>query len=166
LLEEETMKSLTLHALALGVLVGAWMLVMAYSGLYKHPTFNVLFYLVIAIEIAVLVSALQGGVKAGNGYVAQVARGSAVAGVGGVIVLSLSLIITAVLFPTFFAEVREMHASRLRGSGFTEVEIAARLNAEAWAQSPLASALISYVATVVTGLVSSAVIAVFVRSKS
>ncbi len=112
------MKSLTLHALALGVLVGAWMLVMAYSGLYKHPTYNVLFYLVIAIEIAVLVSALQGGVKAGNGYVAQVARGSAVAAVGGVIVMSLSLIITAVLFPTFFAEVREMRQRIIAERGY------------------------------------------------
>lgn len=166
MLEEEAMKSLTLHALALGVLVGAWMLVMGYTGLYKHPTLNWLFFLVIPIEIGVLVSALQGGVKAGNGYVAQVGRGTAVAAVGGVIILATSLIFTTVLFPRYFEELRDMQATLLRDAGMGETEIASQLNAAAAMQTPIANALLGYGATVITGLLVSAIIAVFVRSKS
>lgn len=148
----------------LGVLCVVWMLVMGFTGWYKHPTLLNLFYLVIVIEGGVLVWGLR-QTAATTGYGGQVGKGTAMAAVGAVVIFFGSLLFTVVLFPNYFEELRTIQGEMLRAQGRTEAEIEAAANLARAFQTPLPNAILGSVMTVLTGLVESLIIAIFVRKK-
>lgn len=125
-------------AILLGLLVAAWMFAMGFLGWYKDPRLAVLFMLVVPIEIVVLVFTLRA--TADRTYGRQVARGVLVAALAGLVIFSASIVFTTVAFPTYFEDIRKP-------------------------PKPVANAFAGFVGTVVTGLVSSLVIAIFARRK-
>lgn len=76
-----------------------------------------------------------------------------------------SLLFTTVLFPRYFDELRAMQEAALHARGLGDVELRAALEASAATRTPIVSALSGLVGTVMTGLVSSLVIAGFVRQR-
>ena len=148
----------------LGVLVFIWTLAMGVTGWYKHPVLLNLFWVVILIEIAVLLWALR-KTAASTEYLGQVGNGALVAVVGAVIIFCGSLLFTSVLFPDYFEELRALQTAMLRDAGKSEAEITAAVEMAAKTQTPVMSAVMGAVGTIVTGILASLIIAIFHRKK-
>ncbi len=159
------MKTVVWPGIVLGVLVGIWMFTMGFTGLYKHPTLNALFFLVIVIQVGTLIWALRRSAKDGAGYGKQVGRGTAMSAVAAVLIIGSSFLFTSVVFPHYFEELRAMHEQMLRQAGKKDDEIQRLVTEAAKMETPMISAITGGVATVITGLLASLVIAVFARGK-
>jgi hypothetical protein len=138
---------LTMHPiLKAGILVGGlcsvWMFVFGFAGWYKNPAMSPLFFLVVVIELGGLLWGLRQTAREGRNYSAQVVAGTMMAIVAGVIIIVSSLIFTGVVFPDAVDYMRANDPSATSMSG----------------------ALNGFIGTLITGIVASAVIAVWVRA--
>jgi hypothetical protein len=149
----------------LGLLVSLWTFTMGFTGWYKNPRLESLFYVVILIQIGVLVWGLKKAAKGARTYLGIVAGGTLMSLIGGVIIFFGSLLFTLVVFPNYFDEIRTVGIEIMRATGLPETEIATRVQSEAWFQTSFMQAFLGFVFTVVTGLLASLVIAAFVRKK-
>src|SRR5262245_25357093 len=149
----------------IGVLCGIWTLVMGWTGWFKDPALMRLFFIVILIEIAGLVWGLRRTAAEGRGYGGQIAAGTMMAIIAGVIVIGSSLLLTTVVFPDYFNEMQNTYRTILQRQGKTEAEIAAIVRSEMSGQTPMNQAMAGFLGTLVTGILASAVIAVWVRAR-
>lgn len=159
------MNAILSTGLLIGALCAAWTLVMGYTGLYKNPSLANLFFLVVPIEIGCLVWGLRKTAREGRTYGGQILAGTMMAVVAGVIIIGSSLLFTTVLFPHYSQEVEQMYRATLLRQGKSEAEIVAALQANAASLTPMAQAMSGFIGTLVTGIVSSAVIGYFVRKR-
>jgi hypothetical protein len=148
----------------LGVLVTIWQFVIGFTGWYKDPVMVNLFFLVILFELVVLLWLLK-QTAATSPYGRQVVNGLVASLVAGAIIICGSLVFTTVAFPDYFAELEAVQAEMLKTQGLPEADIQAQLAASAAMQTPFVNALMGFVGTVVTGLIVSAVAAMFWRKK-
>jgi len=148
----------------IGVLCGAWTFVMGWTGWFKDPVLLRLFFVVILIEIAGLVWGLRQTAKEGRTYGGQIVAGTMMAIVAGVIIIGSSLLFTTVVFPNYFDELRSAYRTILQQQGKSEAEIATLLQNEMAGQTPMAQAMAGFLGTLVTGIVASAIIAIWVRA--
>jgi TM2 domain-containing membrane protein YozV len=150
----------------IGLLCSAWTFVMGFTGWYKNPALaNVLFVgVAMAIEIAGLIWGLRRTAE-GRTYGGQILAGTMIAIVAGVIIIASSLLFTTVVFPNYFAEVEQAYRSALRNQGKSDAEIAAAIQATAASATPMAQAMSGFIGTLVTGIVASAIIGIFVRRR-
>jgi hypothetical protein len=160
------MKPTMKAGLVLGILVFLWTLLMGVTGWYKDPVLLNLFFVVVLIEIGVLVWGLRLTAAGGRSYGGQVAAGTMISVFGAVLIFFGSLLFTVVLYPNYFEEVREAGRQALAAQGMSEAEITAALDAEAAMQTPFMQAIIGAIMTVVTGVVVSAILALFIRKKA
>ncbi len=151
--------------LLIGVLCSVWTLVMGFTGWYKDPALANVFFAVILIEIGGLVWGLRRTAALGRGYGGQILAGTMMSIVAGVIIIASSLVFTTVLFPHYFAEVERTYRATLLQQGKTEAQIAAAIQASAATATPMAQAMSGFVGTLFTGIVASAVIAIFLRRR-
>lgn len=151
-----------------GVLIGtacvAWTFVMGLTGWYKHPVLLNLFWAVVAIEVGFLVWGLC-QTAAANTYWPQVGVGTLASAVAAAIIFCGSVLFTAVVFPHYFMELREIQAQVLTARGQSADQIAATQALAAPFQTPVVNALMGVVGTVITGFVASLVIAAFRHKK-
>lgn len=159
------MKPVVTAGVVLGLLVVAWTFVMGFTGWYKDPALLSLFYVVILIEIGVLIWGLRKTAALGKRYGGQVVCGLAIAAVASVLIFFGSILFTAVAFPNYFEELREIQASMLQARGLAEEQIAAQLDLAKKLQTPVVNAVLGVVGTMVTGLIATLIIAAFVRSR-
>lgn len=159
------MKSVFKGGLVLGLLCGIWMLVVGYTGWYRDPQLANLFFLVIPIEIGVIAWALRESAAGGARYGAQVLNGLGMAVVGALVVMGFSMLFTTVLFPNYFRELAAIQEQMLRDAGTAEEQIRTQMDAYWTTAKPGINAAIGGVATVITGLLASLVLAIFVRAK-
>jgi TM2 domain-containing membrane protein YozV len=152
--------------LLIGVLCGAWTFVMGLTGWFKDPVLLRLFFVVILIEIAGLVWGLRQTAAEGRTYGGQIVAGTMMAIIAGVIVIASSLLFTTVVFPDYFNEMQSAYRTILQQQGKSEAEIAQLLRNEMSGQTPMSQAMAGFLGTLVTGIVASAIIAIWVRSKS
>lgn len=151
----------------IGVLCSAWTFIMGFTGLYKNPAANVVFISVaMAIEIVVLTWGLRRTAAQGRAYGGQILAGTMMAIVGGVIIIASSLLFTTVVFPTYFTEVEQAYRAALQKQGKSETEVAAAIQATAASATPMAQAMSGFIGTLVTGIVASAIIGIFVHRRS
>ena len=152
--------------LLLGVLCGVWTFVMGFTGWYKDPGKASAFFVVIAIEVGVLMWGLtQTARKEGRTYSGQVVAGTLISIIGGVVIVGFSLLFTTVAFPEYFTEMEAAYRGILRQEGKTEAEIATLIAEWSKGQSPMLQALYGFLGTFVTGVVVSAVLAIWVRAR-
>ena len=149
----------------LGLLVSLWTFTMGFTGWYKNPRLVSLFFMVIPIQIAVLVWGMKRAARGARTYLGIAAGGTLMSVIGGVIIFLGSLLFTMVVFPNYFEELRTMGAEMMRTQGLSETEITARIHNAARFQNSFMQAFFGFLGTVVTGLISSLVIAAFVRKK-
>ncbi len=159
------MNTILKAGIVLGVLVEIWTYFMGFSGWYKDPALMNLFFVVIAIEIAVLMWALKRTAAEGRGYGGQVGAGTLISLIGGVFVIVGSLIFTIVVFPNYFTELAAIQEQQLRAAGQSEDQIREVMALTAKSSTPVIQACIGFLATVVTGIVVSMIIGAFVRAK-
>ena len=150
--------------LIIGVLCGVWMLVMGFTGWYKDPELLNAFFLVVLIEVAGLAWGLRRTAAEGRRYGAQVLAGTMMAVIAGLVIIGFSLVFTTVLFRDSFTEQQEAYRQSLQ-QGKTETEIAQELTARSAGATPMGQAMQGFMGTLITGILASAVLAVFYRSR-
>ena len=152
--------------LLIGALCGAWILINGFAGFYKDPTLYTLFVPIVTVmEILVLIWALRKTAAQGRTYSGQVVAGALMALIAAVIIFSTSLILTTFIAPNFAAEVNDMMRTIGRQQGQSDEQINAAIAANAGLQTPVMSALAGVIGTVMTGIVASAIIAIWVRAR-
>jgi hypothetical protein len=148
----------------IGVLCGVWTFVMGFTGWYKDPVLMYAFFMVIPIEIAGLVWGLRKTAARGRNYREQILAGTMMAIVAGVIIMVSSLVFTMLVFPAYFTDLEQVYRTVLQQQGKSEAEITAAIQANAASQTSMRQALDGFIGTLFTGIVASAVIAIFVRA--
>jgi hypothetical protein len=151
--------------LLIGVLCGIWTFVMGATGWYKDPVMYRVFFAVILIEIGGLVWGLRRTAAEGRGYGSQVIAGTMMATVAGVVIIAASLLFTTVAYKDYFAELEAMQVSLLQAQGVPEAEIARQVSESRAANTPMGQAVSGFMGTLITGIVVSAIIAIWVRSR-
>ena len=151
--------------LLIGVLCGIWTFVMGFTGWYKDPAMVSVFFVVILIEIGGLFWGLRQTAAEGRTYGGQVVAGTLMAVVAGVVIIASSLLFTMVAFPDYFAELEAMQRQMLAAQGRSAAEIEAEVAAGKVAATPMANAMAGFIGTLVTGIIASAVIAIWVRAR-
>jgi len=151
--------------LLIGVLCGAWTFVMGVTGWYKDPAMLNAFFLVIIIEIGGLIWGLQRTASQGRSYSGQVVAGTLMSIVAGFVIICSSLLFTMVVFPDYFSELNAAQREFMQRAGKSEQEITAAIDAAAGMQTPMSQAMAGFFGTFVTGVVASAIIAIWVRAK-
>lgn len=160
------MHPILLGGLVLGVLCGAWIFINGLLGWYKDPAMYASFVpIVSAIEVGVLVWALRKTAALGRTYSGQVAAGATIALIGGVIIVAASMVFSTVLYPNYFDEINAMMREMAVQAGQSEEQINAAIEATRPMQTPVRAALAGFIGTLITGVVASAVIAIWVRAK-
>ncbi len=151
--------------LLIGVLCGAWTFVMGFTGWYKDPVMLNVFFVVILFEIGGLVWGLRKTALEGRTYGGQIVAGTQMTVIAGLIIMAFSLVFTMVVFPGYFTDLQDAYREILRRQGKTEAEIAQAIGESIAGQTPMGQAVQGFVGTLITGIVSSAVIAIWVRAK-
>jgi hypothetical protein len=151
--------------LLIGVLCGLWTFVMGFTGWYKDPVMLRAFFLVILIEIGGLIWGLRKTATEGRTYFGQIVAGTLMAVVAGVVIICSSLLFTMVAFPDYFTELERVQRQMLQSEGRTAAEIDQIVGAGSGMNTPMGQAIGGFLGTLVTGILASAVIAVFVRRK-
>ena len=149
----------------IGVLCSLWMLVMGVTGWYKDPSHAAPFFVILAIEIAGLIWGLRHTAAQGRTYSGQVVAGTLMSLVAGLIIVGGSLIFTTVAFPEYVQEIAAVNRRVLLQLGKSESEIATELAAWSGAQTPMRQALNGFAGTITTGVLITAVVAVWVRGR-
>ncbi|HEY6572251.1 MAG TPA: DUF4199 domain-containing protein [Candidatus Eisenbacteria bacterium] len=152
------------YGIALGILVEIWTAIVIGMGWHKDPALLLLFFVVIPIEITVLVMALK-STAAGAAYGKQFLTGFGIALVGGVLVALGSIVLTTVVFPNYFAEIRAAGETMLQKAGLTAEQVEAQLKANEGMYNPWQNALSGFLGTSITGLVVSAIAGAFLRKR-
>ena len=151
--------------LLIGVLCGIWTFVMGFTGWYKDPSKAAAFFLVILIEVGGLIWGLRRTAAQGRTYSGQVVAGTLMSIIAGVVIIGSSLLFTQVAFPEYFQELEASYRQLLQQQGKTEAEIAAEIAAWSPGQTPMRQAMNGFIGTFVTGVVVSAIAAVWIRKK-
>jgi uncharacterized membrane protein len=127
--------------LLIGGLCAAWIFVCGVTGWYNDPTLKLLFFVVVPIEIGGLIWGLRQTAREGRTYNQQIVAGTMMAVIAGVVIIGASL-----AFTTMFPDA--MDAPRAADPSAT----------------PMSQALAGFIATLVTGILASAAIAIGVRA--
>ena len=151
--------------LLIGVLCSIWMFMMGFTGWYKDPAKLNLFFVVILIEIGGLIWGLRRTAARGRTYSGQVAAGTLMSIIAGLVLFVSSLLFTTVAFPEYFEEVNAAARQMMLAEGKTEAEIQETLAAAASAQTPIRNARTGFMGTFVTGVIATGLIAVWVRAR-
>ena len=159
------MQPIPAAGILIGVLCGVWMFMMGFTGWYKDPGKASLFFLVILIEIAGLIWGLRQTAAQGRTYSGQVVAGTLISMIAGIVIIGSSLLFTTVAFPSYFSEVNAISREMMVKEGKSEAEIQDVLAAAAPMQTPLRNALIGFFGTFVTGVVTTGVIAIWLRAR-
>lgn len=148
----------------IGVLCGVWTFVMGFTGWYKDPVLMRAFFLVVLIEIGGLYWGLRQTAAQGRGYGAQLLAGAMMAAIAGLIVIASSLLFTTVAFPDYFQELEAINRQMLAESGMSPDQIDASVQASSAMATPMGNAMMGFIGTFVTGILASAIIAIFVKA--
>jgi hypothetical protein len=162
--EEGWMSAIIKTGVVIGILAEVWTYIMGFTGWYKDPGKAFLFIpVVIAIQIAVLYWGLCQTAKEGRNYGGQVGAGLLMSIVAAIIIFIGSIIFTSYVFPEYFEEIRAMTTEQLRAGGVADEQIQTSVDLMSRMQTPLIQAITGVIGTIVTGLVASLVIAIWVR---
>ncbi len=159
------MNAILSAGVVIGLLCSTWTFVMGFTGWYKNPSFGGALFIgvVMAIEVAGLVWGLRQTAAEGRTYTGQILAGTMMAIVAGVIIIVSSILFTTVVFPQYFADIEQAYRTRLQQQGKGDAEIAAAIQASAASATPMAQAMSGFIGTLMTGIVASAIIALFAR---
>jgi hypothetical protein len=151
--------------LLIGVGCAVWTFVMGATGWYQDPAMARLFYVVILIEIAGLWWGLRQTAAEGRGYGSQIVAGAMMSIVAGVVVILSSLLFTSVIYTDYLSGLESLDRQQLARQGKTAAEIDAEVGKTLQFYTPMNYAIGGFMGTLITGIVASSVIAVWVRSR-
>ena len=153
------------YGLALGIVVEIWTAIVIAAGWHKDPLLLYLFFLVLPIQATILILALREISVSGGGYGRKVRTGLGVSLIGGVIILFGSVLLTAVVFPHYFDELRVAGEALLVKAGKKPEEVATMMKANESMYSPWSSGIQGFVGTMATGVLVSLIAAGWIRKR-
>jgi hypothetical protein len=141
---------------------------MGFTGWYKDPALSQTLFLpvVMLLEVGGLVWGLRRTAAQGRAYAGQILAGTLMALVAGVIIVVSSLLFTMVVFPNSASEIEQATRAALQRQGVSDAEIATTIQAGAAARTPMGQAIGGFLGTLITGILASAIIGLFVRSRA
>ncbi|HSC25797.1 MAG TPA: DUF4199 domain-containing protein [Vicinamibacterales bacterium] len=152
--------------LLIGIACAVWTFVMGVTGWYKDPALIWLFFAVIVpIQVLGIAWGLRQTAAEGRGYTNQIVAGAMISIVAGVIIIVSSLLFTTVAFPDYFQELADVNRELLRQQGKSPAEIEETVKSSMAGASAMGHALQGFLGTLVTGILASAVIAIFFRAR-
>jgi hypothetical protein len=160
------MSNIVKTGLVLGLLVEVWTYIVGFAGWHRDPSLVNLFYIVVVIELAVLFWGLKKEAAAGKSYGGLLGAGTLMSVIGAVIVFVGAFLFTMVVFPEYFAELREAGRQALLAEGKSPEEVQKTLDLVAPMQTPFVNALMGAVMTVVSGFIMSLAIPFLVRKRT
>jgi hypothetical protein len=149
----------------IGVLCGVWTFVMGFTGWYKDPVMMRAFFVVILFEIGGLIWGLRRTAAEGRTYSGQVVAGTLISIVAGVIIICSSLLFTTVAYPNYFKELEAVYRQTLLQQGKTEAETNELVRTALEGTTPMGQAMQGFIGTLVTGIVASAIISIWIRAR-
>jgi len=159
------MKTIVNAGVVLAVLVGVLMFVNGFLGAYKNESLGWVFpTFATVIEVGVLIWGLRQTAAQGRFYGGQVGAGVLIALVGAALIIPISLVWTA-MHPDVFEYAEAAMRDRWADGGMSDDQIEQMLQATTWSRTAWFQAVMGALATVVTGLVSSLILAIWVRKK-
>ena len=159
------MRTTVKAGVVLAVAAAVLMFVIGFAGWYKNPSLGWVFPVgATLIEIAVLIWALRQTARDGRGYGGQVGAGVLIAVIGGALIIPISMI-WAAMFPDWVQFAEAAMADGLAERGMSEEQITQMIQSTAFMRTGLSNGIFGFLATVITGLVASLIIAAFVRKK-
>jgi len=150
--------------LLVGILVELWTFIVIAAGWHKDPVMMMLFFVVIPIETTVIIMALK-RTAADAPYGKQLLNGIVLSSVAGCIVFVGSYVLTTTVFPHYFDELRVAHADLLAKAGKSVEEIATEVKRTESMYDPIQNSMNGFIGTEVTGIIVSAIAAIFLRKK-
>lgn len=158
------MKHVIVGGAVLGGAIVAWQHVMGFTGWYRDPAKATVFLVpvVIAIQVATLAWSLS-KTSTSRGFWAQARSGVAISLLAGAIVFVGAIVLTTISIPEYGETILASTESRLRESGQDEAAIERALEAARAVQTPFFQALLGFAGTLVTGAITSAALATFLR---
>jgi len=149
-----------------GAIVVAFMLLNGFAGLYRNPSLAWIFPVgAIAITVGVLIWALRHTAREGKRYGGQILTALVVCAVAGVIIIAGSLLYTTVLFTDYDEIAMASTLEQWENQEMTPEQIETAKPMVEFMISPVPQAVMGFVMTLITGLVSALIIAAFVRQK-
>lgn len=156
--------SILFPAVLLALVVSAWNLILAATGLYTSPMLGAI---VLVIELAGLAVILVRTARRGYDYRRQVLVGLAVFFVVGVGAFASGLISWTVLAPDYLDVITPSYRSSLeRAGGMGAAEIEQRVSEFREYSTPMRQSFVAFSGTLVRGLLFSLVLAIMIRSRS
>jgi hypothetical protein len=152
--------------LLIGVLCAFWMYVIGFTGWYRHPSLQAMFWLVVLIEIGVLFWMLRQLPEAEKTFAGILKAGTIMSFIAAAVIFVASYLFTSVVFPSYFEEVRVAGEQMYREKGLKEEEIAAIMASMAPMQTSAVNALMGSVGTIVTGFLASALLGLILKKKT
>ncbi len=159
------MRNVVRAGLLLGTLVEIWTAVVIGAGWHVDPRMMMMFFLVIPLQAVIVVMALRKEAPISS-YGKQVVNGVALSAVAAVIVFAGSWLLTTVVFPNYFSEIRRAGETMLAELGRTPEQIFEEMQKSSAMYDPVQNALTGAVATACTGLVVAAIAGLFLRRKA
>ena len=150
------------YGLVLGVIVAALGFVLGMLGLHTHEMAPISFVIVVIIINALIVVLAVRRLASTSNWVQQVQNGLVLGLVGAAIVFLGSWLMTAVVFPNYYAEFAEAARARATAEGMTAEEIVAAV--ELVTGTPVGSAFQGALGTVITSVVVAAIAGIFNRT--
>ncbi|MDP2874778.1 MAG: DUF4199 domain-containing protein [Holophaga sp.] len=150
--------------LLLGILVSAWSFIWVSVGWHRDPATFPLFWMVMPIQIVVVIWGLR-KTAPHTGYGRQVVLGVAISVLGSLIIFGGSLLLTTVVFPSYFQDLERIGRMKMAQDGLNLARIDELIRAQAPWQKPLPAAFSGVFGTWVTGLLTSLIAAVWLRRK-
>ena len=152
-------------SLILAGAVGLFSIVFYLAGLHESFLSGQLIFLVgaIGLNVGVILWAL-GTTAAENGYGMQLMNAAGIGLVGGFLVVLVSWLLLAVVFPGVLGEMREAAIAFMDASEMSPDQVEAQMKALDSA-TPMSQSIPGGVGTFFTSLVSGAIFAIFKRKK-
>jgi hypothetical protein len=152
--------------LIIGVLCGVWMYVIGFTGWYRDPALQAMFWVVVLIEIGVLYWMLRQLPESEKTFGGILKAGTMMSLIAAAVIFVASYLFTSVVFPNYFEEVRVAGEEMYRAQGMTDEQIAAVMASMAPMQTSAVNALMGSIGTIVTGFLASAVLGLILKKKT
>ncbi|MCY4129410.1 MAG: DUF4199 family protein [Gammaproteobacteria bacterium] len=150
------------YGLVLGVIVAALGFVLGMLGLHTNEMAPMSFVIVVIIINALIVVLAVRRLASTSNWVQQVRNGLVLGLVAAAIVFLGSWLMTAIVFPNYYAEFAEAARARAVAEGMTAEEIVAAV--ELVTGTPVGSAFQGALGTVITSVVVAAIAGIFNRA--
>ena len=150
--------------LILGIVVVILGFIFGGAGLHTSPVMAMVFVgLAIVINIIAVILGLRESAPTST-WGAQFLNGLVIGVVGGAIIFLGSWIMTSLVFPEYFVELREGYLEFFQGAGMSEEEIDIQMTALE-AATPVGSAIQGAIGTIITSVIVGGVAGIFLRKK-